>query len=383
MHICRGQKILVPAAIACLSYLVSCSSGIDSPGLEIASNRAGARGQVKTVRLVLVGTMSGSGSWRGRPARRGIEIARHVLDEREGPRIRLRVLDDRGDDRRSTRLVRRAAGSRKTDAVVFAGPPRAVARAESSLARSGIPAFLCYGDLEGAGRLTRHVFQMGPTFAREARLLVRDALRPRRGARLGALTEDSVMGEVARAALRNELEARHARLVEARVFEPSGPQRMGRHLRKLRAAGVRRLFVEASPGELGNMSAAFDRMGWEPSVFGFDLTLSPPYRGPAPPQGAVAADWFTRSAGARDSDRFSRFRKASVTVTGGRPRRWEFRSYLATLLAVRADRAGRASRRLERMRSERVAGVEVTLSRTDHLVPNARDVRLWEMKDFR
>jgi ABC-type branched-subunit amino acid transport system substrate-binding protein len=327
--------------------------------------------------------MTGNGSWRGRPARRGIDIAAHALKERGGPRIRLRVLDDRGDDRRSTRLVRRAARSSGTDAVVFAGPPRAVARAESSLADRAIPAFLCYGDLEGARRLTRHVFQMGPGFDREARLLVGDALRARRGGRLGALTEDSVMGRVGRAALVDALDRQGARLA-SRIFDPSRLRRIGRHLEKLRAARVRRLFVEASPGELGRISSALARMDWSPRIFGFDLTLSPPYRGPAPPSDAAAADWVTRAAGVRGSDRFTRFQKASVDVTGARPRWWEFRSYLATLLVARAERgAGDPVRRLERMRAKRVAGVDVTLSRRDHVVPNARDVRLWKLKELR
>jgi hypothetical protein len=35
------------------------------------------------------------------------------------------------------------------------------------------------------------------------------------------------------------------------------------------------------------------------------------------------------------------------------------------------------------MHEERVAGVEVTLSKTDHVVPNGRDVRLWKIREFR
>lgn len=369
--------------VLCVPNLLACSSDPGATVRGTTPTRTEDQKPSRTVTLVLVGTMSGSGAWRGRPTSRGIDIARHVLKERGGPRVRVRVFDDRGDDRRSTRLVRRAARSSGTDAVVFGGPPRAVARAESSLAQRGIPAFLCYGDLDGAARLTRHVFQMGPGFDREARLLVDEALRPRRGVRLGALTEDSVMGQVGRAALRDALKRRGARLAASRVFEPSRLRRIGRHLEKLRAARVRRLFVEASPGELGHISAALGRMDWSPRILGFDLTLSPPYRGPAPPADAVAADWETRSAGVRGSSRFSRFRKASVAVTGSRPRRWEFRSFLATLLAVRATQGRHPVRRLERMRGERVAGVEVTLSKTDHVVPNGRDVRLWRMKQFR
>ena len=287
----------------------------------------------------------------------------------------LRVFDDRGDYRRSTRLARRAAHMAGVAGVVFAGPPRALPGAEDALADAGVAAFLCYGDLATLRLLTPHVFQMGPSFRWEAEELTRYALAGGEVDDLGALTEESVMGESARTALRAALRRRGSKLAATQVFQPGRLELLDAHLRRLRAAGVEQVFVEASPPEFGRIVAALKReKGWAPRLLGFDLTLSPAMGGPPAPPRTVAADGRDRGAHFLKNARYRRFRRAARELMGRVPVGWEYRAYRATRLIARSALkmdAGDVARALRRGTA--------TLGPRDPLVLERADVGLWKV----
>ena len=358
-------------ALAAVFVLAACTNGANDRDDARPSGSGGARRDT----IALVGTMSGAGTWRGRPARRGVKIALHAL-RAEAVRMDVRVLDDRGDYRRSTRLVQRAATARDVAGVVFAGPPRALPRAEDALADAGVPAFLCYGDLATLRLLTPHVFQIGPSFRWEAEELTRYAARVGGTDALGALTEDSVMGDSARTALRGALRRHGAELAAARVFQPGRLELLGAHLRRLRAAGVDQIFVEASPPEFARIVATLQREErWEPRLLGFDLTLSPRLGGPAAPPGTVAADARDRGAHLMPEARFRKFRRAAQEVIGRLPVHWEYRAYLAARLVA----SGGLSRDVaDRARMLRAGGRHLAdLGPGDSLVLERSEIGLW------
>ncbi|MDQ4145597.1 MAG: ABC transporter substrate-binding protein [Actinomycetota bacterium] len=346
------------------------------PSATDASSQPGPRHVI-----VLVGSITGEGSWRGLPARRGVETALSELKRGSGPPLRLEVLDDRGDHHRASRLVRRAAADSDVAGILFAGPPRALPRVEGALKESGTAAFLLYGDLGGFEGPHPQIFQMGPSFSWEASALVGRALR-RPGAALGALTEDSELGERARATISNALEERGASLVHSEVFSPVRLDRLGHHLRRLRDGGARQLLVEASPKEFGLITAALREMSWGPRLLGFDLTLTPPYRGPVAPPGSLAAEMRTRTAHLEGGPELEAFVSASRRTTGELPLWWEHRAYAATLLvawsAERAASEDDPARTLEELQGESFTGLDVVFSERDHLAPNRADLVLFE-----
>ncbi len=355
-------------AVAPFLLLASCTAGSGrlAPGSVLVEPVPVGR-----VRIAVVGTMNGHGSWRGRPAVRGVRAA---IAGRED--VELRVYDDRGSHLRSTELVRRAARAGGLDAVVFAGIPRALPRAERALARAGVPGFLIYGDLASAGRLTRHTFQMGPSFRWAARDLVKWALGEGHADGLGALTEASVLGSVARKALQEELRKEGEALVRSEVFSPSRQHLFPSHLRRLRDAGVSALFIEGSPPEFGRINGALEEIGWRPRLLGFDLTLSPAIEGPAPRRGSVAAGESFRGAHLPGSD-LDRFRRAAIEATGQPPLWWEHRSYAAARLVLRLVREARPGADL----ASALAGARggARFGPRDHVWPNENEAGLWKV----
>lgn len=354
-------------------FAVSCA-GPSTEGKATTPEAQGSTTGARQVRVAIVGTMTGNGAWRGAPAKTGLAIARALLHER-GIDLEASVLDDRGSDRRSTRLVRRAA-SNNVDAVIFAGPPKALPRAEDALASTGTAAFLLYGDLHTTDSLSRHVFQIGPAFRWEAHELAERAVKG--GGRLGALTEDSLMGATARRVLRRALEERGAVLASSEVFSPSRLDRIAQHLRTLRRDEVKHLFVEASPGEFGAINRALREMTWSPRLFSFDLTLPPPRRGPHARPGSIASDVLERGAHLEYVESFADYRQTGENTVGYVPPGWEYRAFASAMLSAAVADAEDRALALEDLRDEPHSGFEASFSRSDHLVSERADVGLWE-----
>ena len=350
----------------CGAVLVSCSSEVATPGDPEGSVRE--RAPV----VAFVGTLSGGGTWRGKPALRGMRTALEGLGEEQ---LRLQVLDDRGKRAVATRLVRRVAANDDVAGVVYAGVPRGLPPAEDALADAGIPAFLCYGDLSGAGRLPRHVFQMGPEFEWEIDLLVERAQTLGADAP-GLLVEDSLMGKTARNAFREEMRREEIVFRAVEVFSPTVLEDLPEHLRRLRSAGVNHVFVEASPVEFGRIAGYMRELDWSPTLLSMDLTLSPALRGPAAPIGSIAVDLETRAAHLIDEGRLASFAAAAEESTGQLPLWWEHRAYEAVRMLVRAVGSAEGQRDLAQVLED--PGLDMGFTRRDHVAPEREDVGLWE-----
>ncbi|MDQ4130750.1 MAG: ABC transporter substrate-binding protein, partial [Actinomycetota bacterium] len=309
----------------------------------------------------LVGTFSGAGVYSGEDAFEGADLGVQVLNRRreDGQRAyELVTLDDRGSPRRARRLVERLAASERTVGVVYAGPPQALPRAEAALARAGIPAVLCYGDLYSARRLTPHIFQASPPLLWQSRRIASYLFEDRGYLQVGALVGRSFTGSTALAALRSALEEDGRTLAAAaRYRRRRGREDLRRSLERLRRARVEAVVVEGSPGFLPEVQAALGSMRaryrttpaariasapaarrarrlatswWKPQLAAFDLALAPARPGANLAAGTVASESYARGVHYLPVPSFRSFRRAFVDWWGARPLGLEGRAYEAT-----------------------------------------------------
>ncbi len=347
----------------------------------------------------LVGTMTGSGAWRGGDAFEGAEVGVRALNaERSGARFALVTLDDRGDPRVARELVERFAAAPRTVGVIYAGPPRGLVGAESALAQAGVPALLCYGDLYGARRLRPHLFQVSPSFLWEARRIASYLTLDRRYRSLGMLTERSLTGTTAVRALRSAL-TELARPPATALRYTHGRPTFERRLRRLRARGVDAVVFEGGPRAFAAVARTLDRMdasykttalakrgrSWHPQLVGFDLALSPR---PTPlPPGTVAAETYARGEHYLPIPSVAAFRSAFVDWWDSEPLGWQRRAFEAARMigwaVERSDRTaegvptGDLAQTLEGIKRLRFGGLDVTLGPDDHTTVNETDVGLW------
>lgn len=380
------------------AVLAGCDAGGDAAGPRTPSPAVSA-GERSEVRLIgLVGTMSGPDGWRGEDAFEGADLGVQALNEglRDGEApFELRTLDDRGDPARALELVRRFAGLERTVGVIYAGPPFALPPAEQALARAGIPALLCYGDLYGARALSAHVFQVSPSLVWEARRLAAYLLGDRRYTRIGLLAGRDRAGDVARAALGRALAAQGAR--RPVVVRYDEPVQVAAVLDELEAARVQALVVHGSPELFGDVaeelaargagyvSAAAARAArrggrWRPQLAGFDQALGLQV-GAELPAGTVAAESLARGVHYLPVPSFRRFRRAFSEWWDAEPLGWEQRAYEAARAigwaARRAGPGGDVAAALEGLRGRRFGGLTVTFGPDDHSAVDQLDVGLW------
>lgn len=396
------------AAAFALLLSAACDGGGTTSGELLERSPAASPTSTETLVISLVATSSGDGAWQGDSAFRGADLAVHQLnrDRRENEAvIELVTLDDGGDARRATELVASQAASGRSLGVVYAGPPEGLPPAEEALAQAGIPALLTFGDLYGARLLSPHVFQVSPSYIWESRRIVRYLLQDRRYRTIGALTTDSLSGQVARRALTETLGEGGRRLALSELVPEDGA--LDAALDSLRRRRVEAIVVEGSPtagqavierlDELGHgyrstaaaRIASADKKGraaqnarqWRPQVVGFDGTLAPLPEGGQLPPGTVAADTYARGAHYLPVPSFESFREAYVNWWESEPLEWERRAYEAVMMIGWAARQGAKdgdlALALELLRGERFGGLDVTFGPDDHTSVDETSVGLW------
>jgi ABC-type branched-subunit amino acid transport system substrate-binding protein len=398
---------LVAAAAATVVLVASCQGddgGEPFPARSPASSPRGSETQV----IALVGSSSGPEPWRGDSAFRGADLAVHELNRLRGPddpAIELVTLDDGGDPAEATRLVIEQASSDRTLGIVYAGPPEGLPPAEEALSEAGIPAVLTFGDLYGARLLSRHLFQVSPSYVWEARRIVRYITQDRRYRTVGALTSQSLSGQIARRSLAEGLTALGRSLAISVLHPLEGS--VDDALDRLRRRRVEAIVVEGSPAQgrevlqrlraqghsyrgTGRARIASARRArtrranssaWRPQVIGFDGFLARlPQPSMAPP-GTIAAAGLARGAHYLPVPSFEAFRHAYARWWDGEPIGWESRAYEAVRMigwaASRADDGEDIAIQLEGLRGRRFGGLDVTFGPDDHMAVDETTVGLW------
>jgi ABC-type branched-subunit amino acid transport system substrate-binding protein len=401
----------ITAIVAALSLaLTGCDSG-DSPGNGASSPPPdrGVPSNSDALVVGLVGTMTGSDSWRGEDAYEGADLAIHDLNEGRGSDrrpFRLQTLDDRGDPEAAASMVRDLAGLDRTVGIIYAGPPEALPDAEAALASRGIPAILLYGDLYGAQRLTAHTFQMGPSLLWEARRLASYVSDDRGYRKAGALLEFSEEGGTAQTALQSALRDRG--LARAKVVRYDADEEDLRGaLEQLKQARTEAIVFHGSPTGLTRMTSTLAEMGasyrttagarigsarrrvrrrrienghWRPQVLAFSGVFSPRLeRRPRP--GTIVSATLGRGVYYLPVPGFQEFRQGFQGWWDSVPTGWQFRAYDAARMigwaAARAAPNEDIARELETIRSERFSATQITLGRDDHTAVDQTAVGLW------
>lgn len=400
---------LEAAVFALLLVAVACDGVGERPSDDLLERSPVASPtSTETLVISLVATSSGEGAWRGDSAFRGADLAVNQLNRNrrdDEAVIELVTLDDTGDPRRATELVEGQAATGRTLGVVYAGPPEGLPPAEDALAAAGIPAFLCFGDLYGARLLSEHVFQVSPSYIWEARRISRYLLRDRRYRTVGALTTDSLSGQVARRALTETLGEAGRRLAAAELFPAHDV--LDQTLRKLQRSKVEAIVVEGSPSDGRALLERLDALGhgyrstptariasaakprnarrnarvWRPQVVGFDGLLARLPEGQAAPPGTVASDTYARGAHYLPVPSLQSFHQAYLNWWESQPLEWERRAYEAVMLIGWAAREGAGEGDLavvlESLRGRRFGGLDVTFGPDDHTSVDATAVGLW------
>ncbi|MFN2525398.1 MAG: ABC transporter substrate-binding protein [Actinomycetota bacterium] len=396
----------LPSLLIGLLLLASSGCDRDNPALVLPERTPLASPVSKEARVIgLVGTMSGPGSWRGEDAFEGADLGVTLLNREvasDAESFQLVTLDDEGDPDRAVALIRQLAESPQTVGIVYAGPPGALPAAEPALARAGIPAILCIGDLYGARRLTAHVFQVSPSLRWEARRIASYLVRDRGYTRIGLLRERSLMGDVASDALRQALFALQApRPIPFEFAYRHDDPKLAAALSGFRASRVEALVVEGGPSFFAQVAQRLTSMGaryrgtaqtkafaarepasrWAPQLVGFDLALSPQGGGGALPAGTVAADSYARGAHYLPVPSFESFRAIFKDWWAEEPVGWEQRSFdAARLVGWASDRASEGEDRalvLEQVDDMRFGGLDVTFGPDDHTAVHETSVGLW------
>ena len=397
------------AAFAMALLAAACDAGGGTrSGDLLQRSPAASPTSTETLVISLVATSSGEGAWKGDSAFRGADLAVQQLNRGRRDNeavIELVTLDDAGDAREATELVAAQAATGRTLGVVYAGPPEGLPPAEPALAEAGIPALLLFGDLYGARLLSEHVFQVSPSYIWEARRLVRYLLTDRRYRTIGALTSDSLSGQVARRSLTESLAGSGRRLAAAELMSEDGD--LDRSLSALKRRKVEAIVVEGAPafgqaviarleeqghGYRGTPSARIasadkrakgrkNARAWRPQILGFDGILGRVPSGEELPPGTVAADTYARGAHYLPVPSFESFREAYVNWWESEPLEWERRAYEAVMMIGWAARQGATdgdlALSLETLREKRFGGLDVTLGPDDHTTVDETSVGLW------
>ena len=362
----------------------------------------------KTRLIGLVGTMSGPDAWRGDDAFEGAHLAVSTVNralEPEEPAFELVTRDDRGDAETATALVEELAGSDRTVGIVYAGPVEGLPPAEDALAEAGIPALLTYGDLYTGRLLTPHIFQMGPAYLWQARVIARYLLLDRRYRRIGVLSEETLTGETARRAATTAFSELGGRVTASALF-PRDQGEPVAALKALKRNRVQALVVDGSGARMEQTLRALSDMGstyettrlarrsgrqnpgapgdvWAPQVIGFDPAMAPAIDPSLLTPGLAAADTYARGAHYLPIPTFERFRRAFVDWWDSEPLGWERRAFEAIEMigwAARRVPTGKTTDVagvLEKLRRKRFGGLDVTLGPDDHTAAEQTTVGLW------
>ncbi|MGH2697904.1 MAG: ABC transporter substrate-binding protein [Actinomycetota bacterium] len=359
----------------------------------------------------LVGTFSGPMAWRGEDAFEGADVSVGDLNrnlEEDAMPFELVSLDDGGDADRAAALVEELTELPRIAGIVYAGPPEALPAAEDALARAGIPAILCYGDLYGARRLSAHVFQMSPSYLWQGRTLARYMASDREYRTVGVLAEDSPDGRTAITTLRQEVKRAGLRLRAAVAYDPSA-KAFQKELRALREAKVEALVVHGSPAEVATILGDLRSMGirytgtedariasaprrlrrrrsasnyWRPQILALDLAISDE-TDQSIPVGMVASDTYARGAHYLPVPSFLRFAESFEDWWAAIPTGWELRAYDSVQVIgwalEQASEGDDLAAVLEGLEGTRFGGLPVTFGPDDHTAVDQTTVGLWTL----
>ena len=377
--------------------LAACDTG--DPNVLRPRRPASSPASTRTRVIGLVGSMSGDLAWRGQDAFEGADVSVQVLNRslREGERMfELVTLDDGSDPQAARAALEQLAANGQTVGIVYAGPEEVLPEAEQYLATTKVPVLVNYGDLYSAQLLTPHLFQMGPAYLWEARVLARYALGDRRYRRIGALTSDSLSGGSARRSLQIAFGERGERLAASELLTEEG---LAQKLRLFEKRKVQAIVVEGSPSlaerlftELRAAGASYrttkaarSAKPWRPQILGFDTLVAPQIDPETIPEGTVAADTYVRGAHYLPIPSFEAYREAFDDWWGGEPQPigWERRAYESVQLLGWAARRYRSNRDvdyaavLQKVRGKRYGGLDVTFGPDDHTAVDQATVGLW------
>jgi len=347
----------------------------------------------------LVGSMTGELAWRGQDAFEGADLSVQVLNRKLGdrePMFELVTIDDGGDPQRARAAVEQLAANGQTVGIVYAGPEQVLPELEQFLASTKVPLLFDFGDLYSAQLLTPHLFQIGPAYLWEARVLARYALRDRGYSRIGALTSESLSGTSARRSLQIAFGELGQRIVASEIARVPSIEKSLRRLRKQRVQAV---ILEGSPDDTERVLGVLRDRGalykttpqarraapWRPQILGFDTLMSPDVDPDLLPEGAVTADTYARGAHYLPIPSFIEYRRAFQDWWGDEPQPigWERRSFESVQLLGWAARQYPSNRDvdyaavLQEVRGRRFGGLDVTFGPDDHTAVDQATVGLW------
>ena len=359
----------------------------------------------------LVGSMSGDLAWRGQDAFEGADVSVQVLNRslREGERtFELVTLDDGSDPGAARAAIEQLAANGQTVGILYAGPEQVLPEMEQYLATTKVPVLFDFGDLYSSQLLTPHLFQMGPAYIWEARVLARYLLTDRRYSRVGALTSESLSGTSARRSLQIALSERGSRLVASELISTDegsvrraldalerkraqavvvegGPAEIEAVLRDLRDRGSDYQSTELARRPPRKQRPGADGRFWAPQVVGFDSMISPEIDPELLWPGLVAADTYARGAHYLPVPSFVDYRRAFADWWGDEPEPigWERRAYESVQLLGWAARRYPSNRDvdfaavLQAVRGKRYGGLDVTFGPDDHTAVDQATVGLW------
>ena len=396
----------VAGFLVCLVALAGCDgSGVnEEPGEPQPTATAS-----DSLIIGLVGTLSGPMSWRGEDAFEGADVGVGALNRSRGedqPDFELVSLDDQGDPEMAAELIDDLAESPRTAGIVYAGPPEALPAAEDILARAGIPALLCYGDLYASRELSDHLFQMSPSYLWQGERLARYLARDRRYRTVGMLAADSPDGVTAIDSLRRELVRAGVRLRRVVTYDPLAED-FSDVIQQLRAARVEAVVIHGPPNGVASILEDFRGLEirytgtddariasapprrrrrransnyWRPQILALDLAIST-LTDQSLPVGMVASDSYSRGAHLLPVPSFVRFAEAFRAWWGAAPTGWELRAYDAVQIIGWAEAAaGEGDDRaelLEDLGGRRFGGLPVTFGPGDHIAAEESTVGLW------
>lgn len=343
--------------------------------------------------------MKGDLAWRGQDAFEGADLSVQVLNrqlERNEPMFELVTIDDGGDPQAARAAIERLAANGQTVGIVYAGPEDPLPEMEQFLVSTKVPLLFTFGDLFSSQLLTPHIFQMGPAYLWEARVLARYALRDRRYSRVGALTSESLSGTSARRSLQIAFGELGTNVVASELLDDDS---LARSLKRLKRKRVQAVIIEGDPAqtqtvlsELSQSRARYDNtrqarraQPWSPQILGFDTLMAPQIDPALLPQGAVAADSYARGAHYLPVPSFMQYRRAFADWWGGEPAPvgWELRAYESVQLLGRAA-SGFPSNRdvdlaavLEQVKGKRFGGLDITFGTEDRTAVEQATVGLW------
>ena len=402
------SRLGVLTAIACVA--ISCT-GSGSTGTYTPRRPLGSPTSTRTMLIALIGTMSGVDEWRGTDAFEGAHFGVGALNRNVSsgePSFELITRDDRGDPARAAQLVEEVAADPRYAGVVYAGPTAGLPPAEAALEEAGIPAVLCYGDLYSERLLRANLFQVSTPFLWEGERIGAYIARDRRYATSGAIVEKSLDGKTAAAALQTGLDRAGAVRALVERYSPRSLE-LRPALARMRRSRVEAIVVQGSPRAFDRVLATLRAMeasyrttaaarfasapkgadlsgkDWRPQVIGFDAAIHP--SDAVVPGGTTAADSYARGAHYLPVPSLKAFKSGFVDWWGHQPLGWQLRAYEAVQMIgwakLRTAAGDDVAASLERLRSVRFGGLDITLSDEDHVAVDEPTVGLWTIPDDR